>query len=133
MSSGRFSVTVSALLSDLISSSKAFISPLRFGASLLESLVDRSFNNCSNMWRKGCSKQNVIVFIILSLFCPIMVIESSSLSVSHTGSDVTRILWDGLLWRKVYNHKTVCLYRYTSRVFNLKKFNKVAHLKKTYL
>lgn len=130
MSSGKFSVTVSSLLSNLISLSKAFISPLRFDARLLESFLGISFNNCSNLWRKGCSKQIVIVFIISSLVCPIMVIESSPLSVSHTGSDVTRILWDALFWRKFYNHKAVCLYRYTSRVFNLKKFSNIAHLKK---
>lgn len=130
MSSGRFSVTVSSLLSNLISFSKAIISPLRFDASLLESLFGRSFNICSNLRRKGCSKQIVIVFIISSLFCPIMVIESSPLSVSHTGSDVTRILWDAQFWCKVYKHKTVILYIYTSGVFNLKKFSNIAQLNK---
>lgn len=118
MSSGRFSVTVSSLSSNVISLSKAFITQLRFEENLpvLESLFGRSSNNCSNMWRKGCSKHVVIFFIISSLVCPIMVTESSPMFVLHTGSDVTRIWWNALLWRKVYNHKTVCLYKFSRRV-----------------
>lgn len=82
--------------------SDSFYSTTNSDAS--ESSVLRWFIQSVNIWWSGSSKHDVIACFISTLFWETMIMESSIVSIScEKESDLTRILWHALSFRKLYN------------------------------
>lgn len=88
----------------------AFISVTISESDLAEIIDLRTSIHSCNIWWSGSPKQAIIVSLICPLFFPTTVMEfksyaSKASSLTLTVSDLMRILWHALTWRKIYNRK----------------------------
>lgn len=73
--------------------------------NVMECSASRYFSHFFSIWQIGCIKQDVMVFIIDSLFWPMIMVEpqASSVSLQMVFLDFMRSLWHAISVRKVSN------------------------------